>query len=63
MGAFILAALVFFVFLISALLIEFARGMTTAPSMYESYFWRIVGTGFVVAVIIVATHWLPRIGW
>ena len=63
MGAFILAGVIVGVAFLLALLSEFARGMASAPSMHPSYFFPILIPGVVIAVIVAATHWLPKIGW
>ena len=63
MGSFIIAGIVFVAALLIAVFAELARGMATAPSMQPSYFWTIFGSGLAIGALIVATHWLPRIGW
>lgn len=63
MGAFIFAGIVVVGTLLLALLSEFARGMTTAPSMHASKFWPIMLTGLPIAAMIAATHWLPSVEW
>lgn len=63
MAAFIIAGIIAFITLVIAVFSEFARGMTTAPSMHASKFWPIIFTGMPIAAIVAATHWLPSIGW
>ena len=61
--AFILAGIVAFVTLSYALLTEFARMNMAAPSTQPSRFFGILIPGMIVAGLIAASHWLPRINW
>lgn len=63
--AIVIGVLVAIIAFALALHSEFARGMTTAPSMHASHFWTIFGSGLVLAALIIATHWvhIPHIGW
>ena len=62
MGAFILAALILICAGVLAFFWEFAEGMASAPQ-YDNAPKVVLGVGLVLAIIVVATHWLPDIGW
>lgn len=62
MGSFIVAGLVLAGAILLALFVGFAQSMATAPQ-YDNTPTTILIAGAVVAILIVASHWLPRIGW
>lgn len=66
MGAFIIAALIFVGTLLLSALILFAAGMSDNPSASAGAGRSALGTligGTVLSAIILASHWMPHIGW
>ena len=62
MWSFILAGLMFAGSIALAFFVAFAQGMASAPR-YDNTPWVIIGAGAVFSAIIVASHWLPHLGW
>lgn len=62
MGAFIIAGLVLAGSVALAFFVGFAQSMATSPH-YDNTPRSIMIGGAIVAALIVASHWLPHIGW
>lgn len=62
MGAFIVAGLIFIATILLCLLQLFAAGMASSGT-HESGAGITFTIGVSVALLVAATHWLPRIGW
>lgn len=63
MGAFILATLVFAGTVALSLLVLFGDAMSdTTGNGGTSAFW-LFGAGTLVSILIIASHWMPPIGW
>lgn len=62
MGAFIISAIVAAVTILFSVLIIFASGMSDSPSTTMSPAPVFFG-GMTIAGLILASHWLPHIGW
>jgi hypothetical protein len=60
--SFVLAVLIFIGGWALAFLVAFGQGMATAPQ-YDNSPLYIGGAGTVIAILVAASHWLPRIGW
>jgi uncharacterized membrane protein YdcZ (DUF606 family) len=63
MGAFIIAGIVFAVTIGATVLIVFADGMSDAPSMQGISPWPTLIGGSLISAMILASHWMPQIGW
>lgn len=64
MGAFILGGVVAILTIFASVMLLFAAGMSDSPSAaaevpVKSTFF----IGMSCAALIVASHWMPRIGW
>lgn len=62
MGAFIIAALIAVGTLILSIIVIFADGMSDSPSTSISPAPVFFG-GMTMAALVLASHWLPHIGW
>lgn len=62
MGAFIIGGVVFVATLLLALLQVYAAGMSDAPGASSGAGSTLIA-GSVIAALIIASHWLPHIGW
>ena len=62
MGAFILAGLVFVGTVLLVLIIGFANGMSDSPGTSISSVPTLIG-GTVISALILASHWMPHVGW
>jgi uncharacterized membrane protein YdcZ (DUF606 family) len=62
MGAFIIAAILFIGTVFVSLVVAFAEGMAAAPAYDNVPLYIFIG-GCVLCGIIIASHWLPHIGW
>lgn len=62
MGAFIIGGLFFLATLAFCLLFSMAYGMSDAPSYRESPMPYLI-TGSIISALIIASHWMPHIGW
>jgi hypothetical protein len=64
MAAFIVAGLIAVATLAASFVMLFAAGMSDSPSASESVPVKSTFfTGMFLASIVVASHWLPHIGW
>jgi hypothetical protein len=62
MGAFIVAGVVFTITVLLSLLMLFAAGMSDQPGAESGAGGVFVG-GTILSALILATHWMPSIGW
>lgn len=63
MGAFIFAAIIAGGTLLITVLMIMANGMSDAPSVQGSPVAPTFFGGMIIAGIVLASHWMPHIGW
>jgi hypothetical protein len=62
MAAFIIAAIIEVVTILATVVYIFGTAMSDTTGTNANPFPILIG-GTVIAVLVAASHWLPRIGW
>ena len=63
MGAFIIAGLIFAITLALSALVLFGDAMSDTTGQGGTSAGWVLGGGILIAALVLASHWLPHIGW